>query len=118
MSTTLRRLQPHDPVPETGRYLMVMRRFAEDEPSLVLTELITADGRDPPQLSVPTDRGGQPLDFEQSVAAAQAQAEREGFENVYVVDRTAGPRERDVLSHHGDHSVHMDRLVDEDGDRA
>jgi hypothetical protein len=118
MKTTLHRLEPHDPVPDSGRYLMVMRRFAEDEPSLVLTELIVADGHAPPELRIPADPNGKPMDFEGAVAAAQALAAEDGFDNVYVVDRTAGPRERDVLSHHGDHTIHMERLVDEDPEAA
>ncbi len=31
-----------------------------------------------------------------------------------VIDRTAGPRERDIQQHGGDHSIHMERLDDDD----
>jgi hypothetical protein len=30
------------------------------------------------------------------------------------VDRTAGPREREVLRHHGDHAVDIEKLADEE----
>ena len=110
----IRRLAPHDPVPETGRYLIVMRRFAEDAPRTTITELIASDGQNAPVLSVPTDADGTPLDFEAAVRAAHAQAERDGLPAVFAVDRTAGPREREVLAHGGDHSIHAERLADTD----
>jgi hypothetical protein len=110
----IRRLAPHDPVPETGRYLIVMRRFAEDAPRTTVTELIASDGHNAPVLTVPTDAGGTPLDFEAAVRAAAAQAERDGLPDVFAVDRTAGPREQEVLTHGGDHSVHAERLADTD----
>jgi hypothetical protein len=119
--TEVHRLQPHDPVPESGRYLLVLRRFAEDAPRVTLTELVISDGRDPPQLTVPMGSDGAPLDFEGAVSAAQARAEREGFDRVYVVDRTAGGREQEILAHHGDHTVGMEKLDDmdlEEGERG
>src|SRR5215208_3300406 len=101
--TELHRLQPHDPVPESGRYLLVLRRFAEDAPQVTLVELVISDGRDPPQLTVPVKDDGTPMDFEDTVTAARAMAEREDFAAVYAADRTAGTREQEVLAHHGDH---------------
>ena len=41
-------------------------------------------------------------------------ADEAGIAAVHVIDRTAGPRERDIQQHGGDHSVHMDRLDDDD----
>ncbi len=110
----LRMLAPHDPVPESGHHLIVMRRFAEDAPRLTVTEMIASDGRSSPERTVPTGRDGTPLDFPEAVQAARARAERDGFPTVFAVDRTAGPREREVLAHGGDHSVHADRLLDSD----
>jgi hypothetical protein len=110
----LRRLNPHDPVPETGRYLIVMRRFGEDAPRAVVTELIASDGRNPPVMTVPTGADGQALDFREAVRTALALADREGLAVVYAVDRTAGPREQEVLAHGGDHAVHAERLADTD----
>ncbi len=111
---TLRRLAPHDPVPETGRYLIVMRRFAEDGPRATVTEMIASDGHSPPMLTVPTRADGTPLDFDAAVAAARKEADRQGLAVVHAVDRTAGPREREVLEHGGDHAVHLERLADTD----
>jgi hypothetical protein len=110
---SVHRLNPHDPLPESGRYLLVMRRFAEDAPDTVLTEVVVAPGDAPPFLTVPSASPDRPADYETAIAAAQAQAEREGFDRVVAVDRTGGEREQDILHHHGDHSVHMDRLVDD-----
>ena len=110
----LRLLAPHDPVPDAGRYLIVMRRFAEEAPSTVITEMITSDGRNAPVLTVPTDEDGRPLDFDAATRAALAQAEREGLDLVHAVDRTAGPREQEVLAHGGDHAVHLEELADTD----
>lgn len=110
----LHQLQPHDPVPESGRFLLVMRRFAEDNPSQTIVELVISDGRDPPRLTIPTEADGQPAGFEAAIRLAQSQATGENFPQVYAVDRTAGRREREVLRHGGDHSVNMDRLDDTD----
>lgn len=110
----IRRLAPHDPVPESGRYLIVMRRFAEDAPRMTITELIASDGEHAPVLIVPTGSDGLPLDFEAALRAAQVQADRDGVREVIAVDRTAGPREREVLAHGGDHAVHGETLADTD----
>jgi len=116
--TKARHLEPHDPVPDSGRYLLVMQRFAEDAPRVVLTELIIGESGYPPQLTIPVDAGGTPLSFKDAIAAAEAQADSEGFERVYAVDRTMGEREQEILAHDGDHSVHMETLVDENTDAA
>jgi hypothetical protein len=119
--TELHRLQPHDPVPESGRYILVLRRFAEDAPQVTLVELVISDGRDPPQLTVPVKADGTPMNFEDAVTAARAMAEREDFAAVYAADRTAGTREQEVLAHHGDHAVGMEKLDDmdlEEGERG
>lgn len=112
--TELRVLAPHDPVPESGHYMIVMRRFAEDAPRTTLTEIITSDGRNPPVLSVPVGADGAPLDFAAAVRAARKEAEAQGLVVFYAVDRTAGSREREVLEHGGDHAVHSERLANSD----
>ena len=109
-----RRLQPHDPVPDSGRYMLVMKRFAEDAPQTTIVEIITADGDQPPKIAVPLGPDSKPLGFEEAVRAAQAQAERAGFGLVYAVDRTAGPREREIIEHHGDHAFSGEPLEDKD----
>jgi hypothetical protein len=54
------------------------------------------------------------MDLEEAVEAARRVADEAGIAAVQVIDRTAGPRERDILQHGGDHSVHMERLDDDD----
>ena len=116
--TELRVLAPHDPVPERGHYMIVMRRFAADAPRTTLTEIITSDGHNPPTLSVPVGADGAPLDFAAAVRAARQDAEAQGLAVLYAVDRTAGQREREVLAHGGDHAVHSERLADSDRDEG
>ena len=61
------------------------------------------------------------MPFEEAVDAGRRVAESEGLDVVYAVDRTAGPREREILAHGGDHTVDMDKLDDmdlEDGERG
>lgn len=110
----IRRLAPHDPVPEGGRYMLVLRRFGEDAPDVALTEIIMADGRDLPVLRPALDTKGVPLDFEVAVKRAAAEADRQGYGLVYAVDRTAGPLEHEVLEHHGDRTTGIERLADTD----
>ena len=54
------------------------------------------------------------MTLEQAIAAAVLVADEAGIAAVQVIDRTAGPRERDIQQHGGDHSVHMERLDDDD----
>lgn len=112
--TELRVLQPHDPVPEGGRYMLVLRRFGEDSPGTAITEIITADGRDPPEVSVALLPNAEPMDFRRAVQQAKVDADRRGFGVVYAVDRTAGPRERMVKQHGGDRATGLDRMADTD----
>ena len=111
----IHKLAPHDPLPPPGRHVVVMRRFEEDDPRRVAIDLIVqhADGTD------------ETYRINTGVSEALAEARRvaaEGkFEAIYVIDRLAGPRERDILRHHGDHSVDMGQLDDfdlEEGERG
>jgi hypothetical protein len=106
------RLQPHDAVPESGRFILVLRRFGEDAPAVAITEFIVADGVEPPEMAPAMRSDGNGMDFDEAVAAAAAQAEYRGIPNVYAVDRTSGAREREVLAHSGDRTVGMDKLQD------
>ena len=54
------------------------------------------------------------MDWDQAVEAAKAVANSEHLHRIYLLDRTAGPREQDILRHGGDHSIHMDTLSDTD----
>jgi hypothetical protein len=110
----LRRLEPHDPLPEAGRYLLILRRFGEDDPRFIVTEMIVSDGQGKRHLDVPLRADGAPVTFEEAIEAALRHAERLKLELVYAVDRTAGQREHEVLDHAGDHSFTTDRLEDTD----
>lgn len=117
----VRRLQPHDPVPEGGRYILVLRRFGEDDPGVVLTEIISADGRAPPQARAAVQPDGSAMSLQDAVRSAQVEADRRGDALVFVVDRTAGPQEHAVLAHHGDRTIGMAHLRDtdrEDGEQG
>ena len=109
----VQRLQPHDPLPDgPGRHVIVLHRFEEERPNETVT-LITLTGK-PAETTRPMHPDGRPMTLREAVAAAKLVAESEGLTRVYVVDRTAGPREQDILQHGGDHSVHMEALEDSD----
>lgn len=111
----IRKLAPHDPLPEHGRHVVVLRRFDEDDPRRVAIDLIVATGRPEPET----------IRLQSPVAAVLAEARRiaaeEKLETIFVIDRLAGPRERDIRRHHGDHAVHSGQLDDfdlEEGERG
>ena len=112
--TEIIRLEPHDPLPDGGNIALVLRRFGEDDPNAVITE-IDFFGRHPAiDLAIEGN-------FEDAIHAAAQKAGERGISTVYAVDRTAGRREQEVLQHHGDHTVRMDELTDtdeEDGERG
>ncbi len=117
--TEIIRLEPHDALPEGGNIALVLRRFGEDDPSSIITE-IDFFGRHPAAV-LAMGEGGQPPRFEDAVHEAVRQAQARGIATVYAIDRTAGRREQEVLTHHGDHSVRSDELSDtdeEDGERG
>ncbi|HKM65200.1 MAG TPA: hypothetical protein VJY39_22200 [Acidisphaera sp.] len=109
-------LAPHDPLPDGLRHVVVMRRFAEDDPRRTDVEIIVVHGPDRTRVMRPAIAGDHILTLTEAVREGEAIAAQEGFAHVFVIDRTAGPRERDVLAHGGDHSVHMERLQDSDED--
>jgi hypothetical protein len=104
-----RRLDPHDPLPESGHYVLVIRRFAEDQPNITRIEIQRGTGS-----GLPVEEPVTTEDFATAVREAEAIAAHHGIIIIYVVDRTAGPLEREVLSHHGDHSFTGDKLEDTD----
>ncbi len=111
-------LNPHDPMPEGGHSVVVMRRFDEDDPHQTMVEITLTHGRGLPERTRPTRPDGSAMDLEEAAEAARRIADEEGIATVQVIDRTAGPRERDIQQHGGDHSVHMDRLDDDDLDEG
>ena len=117
----IHRLDPHDPLPEGGRRVVVMHRLDEDDPRHTHTEILLTGAPGRGEAVQPRRPDGTPMTLEEAVAAAEQVAESEGLHEIYVLDRTAGPREREVLSAGGDHSVNMDALSDtdpEDGERG
>ena len=115
-------LAPHDPLPDQSvSHVLVMRRFGEDDPHVIYTEVtaIRGPGRSHSAPAVMPD--GRPAELDDAILVGKAAAEREGIADIYVVDRTAGPRERAVIERHGDHSVGDATLSDddmEDGERG
>lgn len=110
---TLRRLDPHDPVPESGHFILVLQRFGEDDPRALVVEFINFDGQHAQSvLALAPDR--RLLSFAEATEAALERALQAGIDTVYALDRTAGPREQMVRSHQGDHTVAMEHLSDSD----
>ncbi len=118
--TDIVRLAPHDPIPTgPGRHVVVLHRFDEEEPGKTVVS-ITLTGH-PDQTTHPRRPDGAAMTLDEAIEAAQRVAESEKLSRVVVADRTAGEREQDILQHGGDHTVHMDQLVDtdlEDGERG
>ena len=117
----VRHLDPHDPLPEGGRRGIVMHRLDEDDPRHTHTEIFLTGAPGRGEAVRPMRPDGTPMLLNEAIEAAERVAESEGLQDVYVVDRTAGSREQEVLAAGGDHSVNMDELSDddpEDGERG
>ena len=110
----IRTLDPHDPMPDGGRSVVVMRRFDEDDPHRTVVEITLSHGRGLPERTHPMRPDGSAMSLDEAVEAARRVADQEGITTVQVIDRMAGPRERDVQQHGGDHTIHMERLDDDD----
>jgi hypothetical protein len=109
-------LAPHDPLPDgPGRQVIVLRRFDEAEPARPTIQIVLTG--QPAQIAHPRHPDGSFMVFDEAIAAARLVAREEGLKQVFVLDRLQGTRERDILSHDGDHSVHMERLSDTDADQ-
>lgn len=106
-------LNPHDALPD-GRVVTVLRRFDEEQPDRVVVEiaLVGQDGRR--ETTHPVRPDGRAMSFEEAIEAARAVADSEHLPRVYVVDRTAGPLEQEVLAHGGAHDARGVPLEDED----
>ncbi len=110
-------LAPHDPLPEgRTRRVVLMRRFDEDRPKETVIELRLEGGSAPAEATRPNGPDGKPMDWHHAIEAAHEVARSEGLSAIYVLDRTAGDREQDILRHGGDHTVHMETLSDTDLD--
>ncbi|NPD69512.1 hypothetical protein HN018_20650 [Lichenicola cladoniae] len=111
--TEIRTLQPHDPLPD-GPAIVLMRRFEEEDPIRAMIELIVIHRNQSEETSRLLTEAGEPLPWDDATTLAAGQAKQAGLHHVYHVDRTAGPREREIAEHGGDHSVAMDTLDDDD----
>jgi hypothetical protein len=112
-------LAPHDPLPEHGNHVLVLRRLGEDDPNAVVTEIVTYGPHGSRVAAV--GRDGHAMRLDQAVHEAREEAARRGIGRVYVLDRTAGKLEREVIRDHGDHSFRGEALEDtdpEDGERG
>lgn len=110
----IRMLNPHDPLPDKGHHVVVLRRFDEDDPHKTVIEISLTHSKGLPERSHPVRPDGVQMSLDEAIAAARAVADDAGIAAVQVIDRTAGPRERDIQQHGGDHTIHMDRLDDDD----
>ena len=90
-----------------------MRRFEEDDPKTVMIELIAIDADRSEGNARMTDAHGAPLSFEEATRQASERAHAASIETIYRIDRTAGPVEREIAAHGGDHSASSD-MVDSD----
>jgi hypothetical protein len=112
LMTEIVHLQPHDPLPDYGLHCIVLKRFGEDDPNSVVTE-IAFSGPDPVSLPA-VHRDGSPMGLDDATRIASVECGKRGIKKLYVVDRTAGRREQEVIHHHGDHSTHSETLDDTD----
>ncbi len=110
----IQKLNPHDPLPEGGHAVIVLRRFDEDDPHRTIIQVTLTHRHAPAETTRPARPDGHAMDLDEAVVAACKVADEAGIATVQVIDRTAGPRERDIMQHGGDHTIHMDRLDDDD----
>lgn len=106
-------LAPHDPLPD-GPALVLLRRFEEDDPKLIMTELIALDAHQTESNVRMNNPDGSVLSWKDATQRAMQTAAEGKFPTLHRIDRTAGPREQEVLAHGGDHSANMDGLDDFD----
>ncbi len=117
----VRHHNPHDPLPEGGRTVIVLHRMDEDDPRLTVTQIMLTGRPGQGETVHPVRADGTPMNLDQAVEAAKLVAKSEGLDVVHLVDRTTGPREKEVLAHDGDHTVNMASLDDtdmEEGERG
>ena len=118
--TQIIRLEPHEPIPSSpGRHVIVLHRFDEEAPRETVTTITLTGLHD--ESARPMGADGRPLTLAQVIEAARKVAESEKLDRVFVIDRTQGLREQDILQHGGDHSIDGEKLVDfdiEDGEHG
>ena len=106
-------LSSHEEMPSgPGRQVIVLRRFEEDVPGGTTVQIVLTGT--PAETTHPRRPDGTPMRLDEAIAAARKVAASEGLDRIFLLDRTQGERERNILQHGGDHSVHMEKLVDTD----
>ena len=111
--TEIRTLEPHDPLPG-GHSVVLMRRFSEDAPDTLAIEMIVTNPDRSEETATPTGLDGMPLGWDDALAVAKERAVAEGLKRIWTVDRTAGPRESDVIAHGGVRTAGSETLDDDD----
>jgi len=111
--TEIRTLAAHDPLPD-GPAVVLMRRFEEDDPRQAMMELIVLHRGGSEETRRLLTQDGKPLPWDKAAQIAEDEARRAHLTAVYHLDRTSGPREREIMGHGGDHTVGMETLDDDD----
>jgi len=110
--TDIIRLSPTDPLPAGHHNAILIRRFGEDDPNAIVTELDFYGAH--PVMLIAVGPAGAPVEWEDAVQTARHAAGLRGYARLYTVDRTAGLRAQAVLAHGGDHSIFAAELSDTD----
>jgi hypothetical protein len=107
-------LAPHDPIPAPGPHGVVLRRLGEDDPTAIVTEIIFygPNGGTTPAHG----EGGTHISLKQAVRQAIASSAHHQAPLIYVLDRTQGEREQEVIRAHGAHNFPDDILSDTDAE--
>jgi hypothetical protein len=105
-------LAPHDPIPDPGAFGLVLRRLGEDNPVAIVTEIIFHGAKGGTTAAHKPD--GTAMSLSEALDAARAEAKLRGLPTVYVLDRTQGQREQEVLRAHGMHNFPTDVFSDTD----
>lgn len=105
-------LAPHDPVPAPGAHGLILRRLGEDDPAAIVTEVSFYGTSGRTMLAQRPD--GTAMTIEEAIHFARGEAPHHGAGAVYVLDRTKGVREQEVIRAHGAHNFPADVLADSD----
>jgi hypothetical protein len=105
-------LAPHDPIPAPGAHGLVLRHLGEDNPVAIVTEIIFHGAAGGSTAAHRPD--GSAMTLKEAVALAESMAKTHHVSTIYVLDRTKGEREQEVLKAHGLHNFPGDVLSDTD----
>jgi len=105
-------LAPHDPIPDPGAHGLVLRRLGEDDPTAIVTEIIFYGPGGGATAAHKSD--GSPMTLKEAVNHARSAADSHHASAIYVLDRTKGEREQEVIRSKGAHNFPADILSDFD----